>query len=349
MRRRRFIAGLLTLAVAFAVTTPAQRAIDARRDRAFDEELLYLPSEKLLTHFTGGMSSVVADMLWLRCIQYTSKHFRGDRKFTWLNHMCTMITNLDPYFVDVYRYGGIFLAALQADSDKSIQLLQKGMVNNPDRWELPYEVAMVYLINRADHPDSPARATEYLGMAVATGNAPEYILRLAQNLSRMHDLADVERSMWLNVLETGNEEFMRELAYRKLQELALRESCAVMNEAVERFKERRGRAPERLEELVEAGILVAAPEDPLGGRFFLDEDGAVKNTTLLDDMVEQRLMRLRGGINAFQRRTGRWPASLEEAREDGDLTFVPRHPYAGRDWAYDPDTGTVDSADRATE
>ena len=48
----------------------------------FDEELLYLPNENLLNHFTAGLSSVVADLLWLRTIHYTVKEFHDvDRKF----------------------------------------------------------------------------------------------------------------------------------------------------------------------------------------------------------------------------------------------------------------------------
>ncbi|HQK77296.1 MAG TPA: hypothetical protein PKZ25_13970, partial [Candidatus Hydrogenedentes bacterium] len=102
----------LTVAIGLACCVMAQKHLDASRQTGFDEELLYLPNEKLLNHFTGGLDSVVADLLWLQCIQYTAEEFKGDHKYVWLNHMTDPITRLDPYFVDVYRYGGVFLAAL---------------------------------------------------------------------------------------------------------------------------------------------------------------------------------------------------------------------------------------------
>ena len=117
----------LTVAIGLACCVMAQKHLDASRQTGFDEELLYLPNEKLLNHFTGGLDSVVADLLWLQCIQYTAEEFKGDHKYVWLNHMTDTITRLDPYFVDVYRYGGVFLAALKADNDASVNLMKRGM------------------------------------------------------------------------------------------------------------------------------------------------------------------------------------------------------------------------------
>ncbi len=341
MMRRWLIVLPLTLALICPCILIAQTEIDASREAKFDEELLYLPNEKLLNHFTGGMSSVVADVLWLKCIQYTSKHFRSDRKFTWLDHMCGTITRLDPHFTDVYLYGGIFLAAIKADSDASIELLQKGMVENPDAWELPHEIAMVYLLNRREEPDSPSRAAEYLKMAVDTDNAPQSVINLAQNLAIMHNLTDVERAMWLEMKENSGEKMMRDLAERKLQELTLRESCDVMNKAIEMFREKHGRPPETLQQLVSGGILVAVPTDPLGGKYFLDQEDVAQNTTLLDATVERRLDRIRAGLERFKERTGHWPETLEEAVESDDLSFIPKNPYADREWRYNKLNGAV--------
>ncbi|MBN2308466.1 MAG: hypothetical protein JXR94_05815 [Candidatus Hydrogenedentes bacterium] len=340
--RHRLVAVPVVLALGFGVVVSTQRHLDAIRIEQSGEELLYLPNEKLLNHFTGGMSGVVADVLWLKCIQYTSKHFRGDRKFEWLNHMCQTITRLDPYFGDVYRYGGVFLAALKADDDASLALLRSGVPDNPDRWELPYEMAVIYLLNRRDQPGSAEQAARFLAMAAATGTAPAAVVQFANDLQRKYDLAEVERAMWLEMAENSDDEIMRDMARRKLQELTLRENCARLNEAMAQFGERFGHAPESVDELVSAGLVTALPPDPLGGRYFIDADGAVKNTTILDQAVERRLNLLRAGLDRFHEAEGRWPATLQAIYDKGHLSFVPPHPYAGRDWRYDPQTGAVE-------
>ena len=108
----RILAGILVAAFGIAFCRVAQLEIDDMRDDELDEELLYLPSEKLLNHFTVGMSSIIADLLWLRTIQYASKEFKSvDRKFTWLEQMCQMVTQLDPQFTGAYTYGGMLMAA----------------------------------------------------------------------------------------------------------------------------------------------------------------------------------------------------------------------------------------------
>ncbi|MFO7975751.1 MAG: hypothetical protein R6V12_14080 [Candidatus Hydrogenedentota bacterium] len=337
----------LTVVIGLICCVVAQKQIDARRDIDFDEELLYLPNEKLLNHFTGGMDSVIADFLWLQCIQYTAKEFRGDNKYVWLNHMTDIITRLDPYFVDVYRYGGIFMACLKADSDGSINLMKRGMVHNPDAWELPYEIAMVYLLNRRDNPGSPARAAEFLHMAVATGTAPEFVIELASNLAKQHDLDAFERAMWEDMAQNSDEKMMRDLAQRKLQELNIADVCKQLTKAVALYENRHNRLPDSLEDLVRGGIIDAVPKEPLGGRYLLS-GREVFNTTLLDNKLERRLNNMRAGIKRYHERTGQWPPSLENLVEQGDLPFIPDHPYPGRDWRYNPETGEVETGNLTT-
>jgi hypothetical protein len=340
MLSRRAIIAPLCVALAFAGIIAAQRKIDAVKHKAFYDELLYLPNEKLLNHFTAGMSSVIADVLWIRCIHYTAQHFKGDGKFTWLNHMCNMTTRLDPHFAAVYRYGGIFLAALKADDDAGIDLLERGMVRNPDAWELPYEIAMTYLLNRGDQPDSPIHAARYLAMAVETGKAPAFVADVASSLQGAHNLTDIERAMWDKTLANGDP-FLRDLAERKLVELNLRETCAALDKAVSIYATRFNHPPRTLEELVSGRIIDALPADPLGGTFFIDAKGSVQNTTVLDSRVERTRNTLRTAIDAYKKTKGQWPASLQDLVAAHIMDALPPHPYPNRTWQYDPVTGDV--------
>ena len=332
--------GLVTVVMAFAIIVGAQQRLDGLRTRAFDDELLYLPSEKILDHLTAGMDSLIADVLWIKCLHYTAKHFKGDGKFVWLNHMFNLITTLDPYFVAPYRYGGIFLATLKADDDASIKLLEKGMVRNPDAWVLPYEIAMTWLLNRRDRPESPLQAARYLALAVETGKAPPFVADLAQGLQAAHNLNDIERAMWENSRNAGDP-LLRDLADRKLTELDIRETCAELDKAVAVHASRFGAPPKQLSDLVSGNTIRELPDDPLGGTYFLDAAGKVNNTTLLDGQASRDLSGLRNAIGLFKKDRGCWPATLEELVDAHVLGEVPPHPYAGHTWQYNPASGDV--------
>ena len=342
MRLRRPLIGLLCIVVGLLCTSTAQRRVDDVRERAeaAGEELLYLPNEKLLVHFTGGMDSVIADLLWIRCIQYTAEHFKGDGEYLWLYHMCSVATRLDPHFMPVYRYGAIFLSSLKADDDASLKLLHRGMEHCPHDWELPYEAAMIYLLGRRDHPGSHERAAHYLAMAVETGSAPAFVVEVASSLQSQYNLTEIERRMWEATLESGDD-LLRDLAERKLAELALGETCGKLDEAVAEYRKRTGRSPSSLGDLVRDRVVVALPEDPLGGRYFLDADGVVQNTTLLDSRAARSLKNLRRALDVFRRKVGRWPSALDELITEGVMGEIARHPYAGRTWQYDPETGEI--------
>ena len=340
MRTRRFLIATVAVAAGFACAVAAQRQLDVIHTRTFHEELLYLPSERLLDHFTAGMGSIVADVLWIQCIQYTAEHFKGDGKFTWLNHMCNLITRLDPYYVAVYRYGGIFLASVKADDDASIDLLEKGMVRNPFAWELPYEIAMTWLLNRGGRPEAPIEAARYLGMAVETGNAPRFVIDVAAALQAAHDLTGIERAMWENQ-RTSGDTFLRDLAERKLIELDLRETCAALNNSIAAYRTRHNQPPAKIDDLVADGLTQSMPIDPLGGTFFIDSAGKAQNSTVLEVRTTRDLNNLRNAVGAYRKAKGRWPASLNELIDAHIMSELPPHPRAGRDWQYDPATGEV--------
>lgn len=331
----------VAVAVGLLGASLAQGRIDTGRQAGFQEELLYLPNEKLLDHFTAGLSSVVADLLWLRCIQYMAREFRSqEHKFTWLEHMCTTVTRLDPYFTGAYQYGATLLAAIGND-EAAYALLERGIRARPDRWELPFEMAKIFILNRREEPGSAAAASYFLTMTAERSEHRDYFVRWAHHLLLHHDLFEDARRIWQDVYETTDDRLMRELAMRKLQELDLQKLCKDLTEAARRYEERLGRRPATIDQLVESGFIAQRPTDPVGGGFLIDDKGVVQSTTLLDGEAAHRLRTLRALIEQFRTQHGRWPKNLEELCEAGLIPRVPRHPYEDRTWDYNPLTGEV--------
>ena len=338
--RTRIIAGFLVVVLCYCATVGALLGADAVRSAEGMDEVLYLPNEKLLVHLTGGLNTVIADLLWLNCIQYTAREHTGRRHFTWLEHMLLTSTRLDPYFTAVYRFGALFLAALRADAEASLNLARMGMVKDPYSWQLPYEAGMVYLMNNRDTPNARYLAARYMSMSVATGNAPGGIANLAAKLQDEFDLTEIEQDTWRQMLQS-DDAFLRELAERKLIEIDLRHVSRVLNERLALFRENQGRPAASLEELVTAGLVRHIPEDPLGGTFFLGSDGVAYNSTLLDDVVIRTRNPIINALDAYHVDRDAWPSSLEELVEAGYLAALPEHPHPDGQWHYNPATGEV--------
>ena len=336
---KRAIALACALAIFFGAVG-AQMQVNKAREADQGEEILFLPNQKLLNHFTGGLNNIVADLLWIRCIGYIATQSKGERNFNWLNQMLNTVVQLDPYFGDVYRHGGMFLAALKADDDAGIDLLERGIVANPHNYQLPYELAMIFLLNRKDEPGSEERATYYLSMAAAMDGCPKFIVNLADELHGRYNLEDVEVAMWQRMAH-NDDKLLRELGERKLLEIEIRDYTKQLNDAVLTFHQKTGRFPQSLEELAGAQIIPVAINDKLGGSFFLGEDGVIRNTTLLDEAVKSALKMLEGGLAQYREKHGAWPPSLETLLDDGLIPRVPEHPYPGQTWHYDAETGTV--------
>ena len=324
----------------FTCAVLAQRGANHARALEESDEILYLPNQKLLNHFTGGLNGVVADLLWLRCIQYVGAESKGDRKFTWLQQMLETVVQLDPYFGDAYRYGGMFLAALRSDDDAGIELLERGFIANPDNFQLPYELAMIFLLNRKDEPGASERAAYYLSMAAAIDTCPEFVRDLAVKLQEQYDLVDVEREMWAR-MAGSDDKLLRELAERKLVQMEIRTAVENLNQAAIAFQQQAGRFPHSLEEMAASGLIQPLGPDPLGGAYFMGEDGVIRNTSLLDEEKSTHLKNIQKQLDRFKEKNGHWPESLQVLVDQGIAPHIPEHPYPRETWRYDPESGTV--------
>ena len=340
-RRRRVLPGLACAALCFAAAVGSQLGADRARAADRGGSVLYLPNEMLLKHATAGLNTIIADFLWLHCIQYVAIENTTTRNFTWLETMARTTVRLDPHFKDAYRYGAIFLSALKADAEASSRLLCMGIPENPRAWELPYEMGMNYLMNRREEPDARRYAAYYLGMSAATGRSPQFVAITAAKLQSEQNLDTVEQDMWLQMLESPDK-LMRDLAERKLREMQIKEVIPLLDQAAGIYRDKTGRWPESIEDLQREKIVQGPPPDPVGGRYFFGSDGKAYSTTLLDNQKSVMQGIIEQAIRDYQDSKSQTPQSLETLVQEGLLTAIPPNPYPGKSWTYDPATGTVE-------
>ena len=332
--------GLVLVAVALAAAASTYvigTGLDHRR-YASDvvEELTYFPSGRLLKVADLGFSTLVADAMWLRGIQYYGEHRRTDREYPLAEHIFSTITDLDPAFVGAYRFGGLVLSEDAGTPAGAINLLRKGIRSNPDVWQIPFDLGFLYFVDLSDYD----RAAHYFRFASRIKDSPDIAKRFTAFAYRKAGRDEVAKALWEHLYATSGNKVMRLTAEEALKNIEMDRTAAILESLVGRLREAGGPCPARLGDLVRAGLVTAIPPDPFGGVYFLDaETSKVLSTTKVTRDAERTVRFLQRRVRRYQDRTGSLPKSLAALKVEGELTEIPR--VAGARVVYDPATGVV--------
>ncbi len=275
---RRLLALLLVPITAAVVYV--QRRIDAElAGFAARERLLFADSPDRLRQLVPGFELVLADIYWLRTVQYYGSEslFNAEPRYDELRTLIEITTTLDPRLELAYRYGAVFLSegfpigAGQPEAGKEI--LEKGVRANPDSWRLRWDLGAHWFF----FMKNPKQAADVLRQARKhVPSAPFWLESLAARFLEGDDRSSA-REIWRHQYETG-EGVIRENALYNLQVLDALDIRDAYRAAIARFRAAHGRPPESLGELAQAGyVRDAAPRDPTGAPFVYDAaDGRVK-------------------------------------------------------------------------
>jgi tetratricopeptide (TPR) repeat protein len=224
--------------------------------------IIYIPSGKLLKYATLGYSSLAADLIYLWAIQYYSTYTVIDR-FQNLEHIFSIISELDPRYTDPYEVGALIAAYEARDLGLAFKILDLGLAKNPDQWLFPFEAG-----HYAQMAKDYETARRYYEKASRIPGAPEIVKRLhAATRFKTMDLKTAWE-MWLEVRETAADDRTRKIADNHLYQVKSVGDIGIIRAALARFRERYGRLPAALEELERVRILPSLPRD-LDGRDYL--------------------------------------------------------------------------------
>jgi len=184
-------------------------------EREYLYQSLYLPSGKFMEQVSLGYNQITADMIWFSAVQYYGGFRGGDHDLAYFSGLIDLVTDLDPHFIFPYLFGAVVMSQDMRSFDNGIDLLKKGMHNNPTSWELPFEIGFLSFVDQRNH-DMAAR---YFDLASRMPGAPDRTRRFAAFVySRAgHDQLSIR--MWEELKETTDEPFMRELADHYLEQL----------------------------------------------------------------------------------------------------------------------------------
>jgi hypothetical protein len=338
-----FISVLLVIA-----SVPFQLRIENIRGE-FDiiRKSLFL-SSSTLKKMSLGYNLLVADIYWIRALQYFSAtDYYLDKPEELFNYF-DIITDLDPKFVNAYRFGGTFLAEPPdlglGEIELGVRLLDKGRLNNPKNFRLVLDEAFIYYI----YTNNFKRASELFEEASEKQSLSE--LRKA-SIKGMAALAltksgnlELSKKIWTYIYKTSSVEGRKEHALSNLKEIETTEYENELTRALRSYYDDNKRLPNEIEALVERGYISKVPEDPYGGNFIIQYDSKkVVSNKLAKKQYEYAIRFLNSRSKKFNNFYGRYAKDLDELKafvNKSPFNKFPENPY-GRAFVYDSLTGRV--------
>jgi hypothetical protein len=289
----------LALVLLFASIAAATHVLRVRADalRPIPEAARFdippLPAD-IAKPFSFGLRSLVADFMFLQAIQVhgSQRNVRsanaGAADDRAIDRLLTYATDVDPRFAGAYRFAGNAMPRHTTDGKatnvlQARAILKKGVVERPDDWRIPFALGFIESYYLGDF----AEAAHHLALAAKAPGSPAYVAFLATRAAAEGDDLDFGFQLATAMAAQATEESTRNEWERRLLDLRMERDLRGIEAALHRYRERAGRTPASLQELVRTGDLAAVPREPHGGRYELDASGEPRST------VAERL-RIRG-------------------------------------------------------
>lgn len=233
------------------------------------EEIKFVPKTGISELLSLDHRGFLADMYFIQVSLHSGSLMWKPLKFKfdsqWAYEMMNVITDLDPKYYVAYLFTGMGLIHNFDDVKLAKPIIEKGMAVFPDSWELPFWIGYDYYVYFEDNKT----ASTYLWRAAQKPAAPKHFLSLM--LSALKKTGEYEKAFWaMKTLWDSAKNEKRKTVYAKkmiqLKNLALLQKAALI------FRERNGRFPTGLNELLISGIIKKMPEDPYGTPYEWDAE-----------------------------------------------------------------------------
>jgi len=271
-----WITPVVIVIVGFAGVVPLSGAIERLRPTipAGYEDSDLLVEGSRLKGFALGMEGLIADWYWMRSLQYIGNKVLDQKSetinFDDLSNLNPRLlypyldnaTDLDPHFMAAYTYGALVLPAI--DADKAIQIIEKGIRNNPGEWRLYQHLGFVYwkLKNYRKAAETYERGSQIPGAA-------PFLKLMAASMQTNGGDRETARQIFKQMLDE-TDWTVRITAERRLRQIQWLDEQDAIDKALAEAKERTGRCPTNLIEIRPALARAVLPD---GNEFHMDEQG----------------------------------------------------------------------------
>jgi hypothetical protein len=292
----RIVGGLfltMGLFAGFIVAWQLQKMIDVQRaGDLVESDTVELRSGSLVKKLSLEYAPLVGAMYWTRAVQYYGeKHRLHERNLDLLWPILDIATTVDPNMIVAYRFGSIFLSDAPPRGagrpDLAVKLLERGIAANPDYWRFYQDLGNVYYFDMKDYP----KASQAFETGSKFPGAFLWMKVMAAKIAAEGESLDTSYFLWLDVYRTTSDPEIKRNAETHLRQLKPQIDMREIDAASEQFEKNTGKRPERISDLVQAGLLKVMPSDPAGYPYVLGADGKAElnpRSPLKDEKTEKK-------------------------------------------------------------
>lgn len=237
-----------------------QDGIDqGKQDLRSREKRRFVPPRAAdVRYLAMGYQGLVADAYWLGAIQHYSDSVDRDEVPVDLYAMGDFITEMDPKFAIAYYFTGLNLAMMGGDPDQVVAILEKGRKNRPDVWRIPFYLGFYYYFVLQDFEN----AATNVEAACELRKSWAFCL-LATRIRAQAGDPDLGIKLLVEMMNQTSDENKKRLFIRRIRELTVRKQLARLNELAGQYRDKTGKSPSSLNDLVTAGLTGSIPPHPL--------------------------------------------------------------------------------------
>ncbi|MBN1566442.1 MAG: hypothetical protein JXA73_01240 [Acidobacteria bacterium] len=273
-RQSMIFAGIFLICL--VLIKPVQDRFEARTGEPEpDPDLLYFSSPAAVKRIALGYDKLFADFYWMRAIQYYGRREEADKRpvrFKNLHTLFDITTTLDPYLMDAYRTGSMFLGEPEpvgaGQPEEALKLLDKGISVHPKDWRLYYDKGFVHYLYLQDF-----KAAGEIWMAASRlPNAPYWMAALAAMALSKGGAVEVAIALWKRQYEETSRADVRENARNHILSFQVAKELAVLEGLIAKFRAENGSFPRSLQQLVHSRAGRYSIVDPLGTPYDYDPE-----------------------------------------------------------------------------
>ena len=252
------------------------------KNRPLQLKVGYVPEAKVLKFISADQRYLVADWVVLKVLFYFGslvEKAEGENlvasnpDYPGMFKMLQTGLKLEPYNADAYYFAQAAFTWEVGRYKEVNNLLDYGMKYRTWDAKLPFFAGF----NSAYFMKDYKKAAEYMKKAAEISGYQQFATLASRYF---YEAGDTEFGILFINMMKGSAKDANE---KKLYEFRLKALLAVksIENATMLYQRAFGKVPANLAELVSAGFLTTVPQDPYGGKFFIDQDGKVRSTSKL--------------------------------------------------------------------
>jgi len=230
-----------------------------------------------------GQRLLAADVYWLRSLQYFGDSRYRENKFSQLEPLLNLATELDPKYCVIYRTAGLILTSSERfDVAGANEFLSRGIMQCTDDWYIPFVLGFNLYYFQGNY----AEAGRLLALASQRTEAPGWLSDLSMRLMAQGGSLEDAEQMLLVMQQSAIDDDVLEQLNGRIRRLRSERLLRRIDQAMMEYQQQFGQEP-TLHDLMMKHFVPRDLRDPSGGAIYIKNGRAM--TTIYSDRLELKI------------------------------------------------------------